>query len=150
MTDDMTLAIPVTVLRCSRPARLVRMRRTEWLPHGATLVRGGVAVDENDAAYGWVAYGNEPAELATPAWPEQGMPLSFDQMLAPAVEIDVVYRGLDWSRAVGSVNALLAKECAGAGVRVELDIAERAFLSVAQNQAARRHRRAQDAFASRF
>lgn len=146
MTDEETLAVPLTVLGCSPTGRLPKVRRNNWLPYGARAMRAGVAITESGELLGWVAYADRADDLATPSWPQQALPLSFDQIFPAVVEINVVYRGPDWRRATGSANAHLGAECGVSGARIDLDSTERAHRSVASRHAAEAHMRARREF----
>jgi hypothetical protein len=149
MFDDDTLDIPVDVLCCSPAGRLLKVRRSEWLPHGGRVARGGVGMDADGEVLGWVAYADRADELACPSWPEQALRLTLDQIFPASAEIDLCYRGGDWRRAAGTVNARLARDCGVGPTRLDGERAERAWRTVSARMAGEAHRQAKRAFRDR-
>jgi hypothetical protein len=150
MVDDDTLDLPVDVLACSPVGRLLAVRQTEWLPHGARVARGGVAMAADGEILGWVAYADRADALACPSWPQQALALTLDQIFPTSVDLELAYRGGDCRRAVGSVNARLGRDCGVGPVRVDLERAERAWRTVAARLAGEAHRHAKRAFRDRL
>jgi hypothetical protein len=150
MIDDDTLELPIDVLCCSPVGRLRQVRRNEWLPHGARVARGGIGMDGKGELLGWVAYAAQPDALACPSWPEQALQLTLDQIFPASVDIELAYRGGDWRRAAGTVNAKLGRECGVGPTRLDLDRAERAWRTVAARAAGEAHRVAKRAFQDRL
>jgi hypothetical protein len=144
--DEALLDLPLEVLACSAPARLLKLRSNEWLPHGGRAVRGGVGVAPDRRMIGWLVYSYAADDLACPSWPAQALPLSLDQIFPASVEIDIAYDGPDWRRAVGTVNARLERECQDVRTRVPIDQTEQADRTVAARMAGQAHRQAQRAF----
>jgi hypothetical protein len=144
MTDNESpLDIPVEILGCSPAGKLLKERRNEWLPHGARTALGGVAMTLDGDIMGWVAYGNVPADLTCPSWPNQALPLTLDQIFPASVEIDLAYSGQDWRRAAGAVNARLEGECREVLTRVSLQQVEQAERTVIARHAGEAFRQAQ-------
>ena len=107
---DPVFDLQLTTLQLSEVRRLERTYQSEWLPHGAKLVRGGVGMEPSGDLSGWVAYANSESDLQLPSWPEWTVPARLDDVLPASVEVVGVYRGGEWRRAVGAVNARLADE----------------------------------------
>jgi hypothetical protein len=144
-SDDL-FEMPMEVLACSPPARLLRLRSSEWLPFGGRAVRGGVGMLGDRTIVGWLAYGRSDDDLACPSWPSQALALSLDQIFPASVEIEFTYRGPDWRRAAGSVNARLQRECQDTRTRVPLEQAEQAERTVSARMAGEAHRQARREF----
>ena len=53
--NDSVLDIAIDVLACSFAGQLLKIRRNEWLPHGARWALGGVAMAEDGTFMGWMA-----------------------------------------------------------------------------------------------
>ena len=103
---------------------------------------GAVAEEPNGDLCSWVAYANDEADLELPAWPEWTSPIRLDDRLPASAEAVTLYRGGEWRRAVGSVNARLAEE-ARTRSAIEPDLVERAWLTLSQRDRAEQFRRAQ-------
>ena len=138
--------VPLEVLACSAPARLLKLRSSDWLPFGGRAVRAGVGMMPDSTVLAWMAYARSEDDLACPSWPSQALALSLDQIFPASVEIDFTYRGPDWRRAVGSVNARLQRECQDARTRVPLEQAEQADRTVSARMAGEAHRQARREF----
>jgi len=67
---DPVFDLQLTTLQLSEVRRLERTYQSEWLPHGAKLVRGGVGMEPSGDLSGWVAYANSESDLQLPSWPE--------------------------------------------------------------------------------
>jgi hypothetical protein len=144
MPDDETLFdLPLEVLACSAPARLLKLRSSEWLPRGGRVVRGGVGMAPDRSVLGWLAYANTADDLSCPSWPAQALALSLDQIFPASVEISIAYHGPEWRRAVGTVNARLERESQDVRTRVPVDQTEQADRTVAARMAGQAHRQAQ-------
>jgi hypothetical protein len=141
--NDSLLDTAIDVLSCSLAGQLFKLRRNEWLPHGARWARGGVAMAADGTFLGWMAYGNDEHELSCPSWPAQALPLTLDQIFPASVEIAVAYSGGDWRRAAGAVNVLLERECRASCGRISMDLTERAERTVTARLAGEAYRRAQ-------
>jgi hypothetical protein len=144
--DDGLFDVPLEVLACSPAGRLLKVRRSEWLPFGGRAARGGVGMTPERTLLGWMAYARSEEELACPSWPAQALALSLDQVFPAAVEISFTYRGPDWRRAVGTVNARLQRECQDVRLRVPVDRAEQAERTVSARMAGEAHRQARREF----
>ena len=141
--NDSVLDIAIDVLACSFAGQLLKIRRNEWLPHGARWARGGVAMTDDGTFLGWMAYGNGEHELSCPSWPKQALALTLDQIFPSSVEIAIVYSGGDWRRAAGAVNAVLEREGQAGCGRISMERTERAERTVTARLAGEAYRRAQ-------
>jgi hypothetical protein len=141
--NDSVLDIAIDVLACSYAGQLLKMRRNEWLPHGARWARGGVAMTQDGTFLGWMAYGNDEHELSCPSWPKQALALTLDQIFPTSVEISIVYSGGDWRRAAAAVNAVLEREGQASCGRISMERTERAERTVTARLAGEAYRRAQ-------
>jgi len=139
---DPVFDLQLTTLQLSEVRRLERTYQSEWLPHGARLVRGGVGMEPTGDLSGWVAYANSESDLQLPSWPEWTVPARLDDVLPASVEVVGVYHGGEWRRAVGAVNARLADESRNRG-GIAADLVERAWLTLRQRDHAEQFRQAQ-------
>lgn len=147
MPDDQALLdVPLEILACSAPSRLLKLRSNEWLPHGGRAVRGGVGMTPDRLMIGWLAYSYTADDLACPSWPAQALPLTLDQIFPASVEISIAYRGPESRRAVGTVNARLERECQDVRARVPVDQTEQADRTVSARMAGAAHRQAKREF----
>jgi len=139
---DPVFDLQLTTLQLSDVRRLERMHQSEWLPHGARLVRGGVGMELNGDLSGWLAYANTEGDLQLPSWPEWTVPVRLDDVLPATVEVVGLYHGGEWRRAVGAVNARLNEE-ARSRAGIAADLVERAWLTLRQRDHAEQFRQAQ-------
>ena len=65
--------VPLEVLACSPPARLLKLRSSEWLPFGGRAVRAGVGMMPDSTVLAWMAYARSEDDLACPSWPSQAL-----------------------------------------------------------------------------
>lgn len=144
--DEDLLEVPLEILACSAPARLLKLRSNEWLPHGGRAVRGGVGMTPDRHMIGWLVYSYAADDLACPSWPAQALPLSLDQIFPASVEISIAYQGPDWRRAAGTVNARLERECQDVRSRVSIAQTEQADRTISARMAGAAHRQAQREF----